>query len=101
MSWPELAPATHVLAGLWGDEAAVHAAFIGAERLQVVTLPCPDRRYPALSHLWPGAARLERAARDLYGLEATDANDNRPWLDHGRWPGRTNAAAYPFLPVEG
>jgi Ni,Fe-hydrogenase III large subunit len=102
MSWPaQITPVTHTLAGLWGEKAAMHAAFIGPEGLQVVTLPCPDRSYPALSPLWPGAARLERAARDLYGLEARGAADTRPWLDHGKWPSRPDAAPYRFLPVDG
>jgi len=102
MTWPtQFTPAMHTLAGLWGEETAVHAAFIGRDGLQVVTLPCPDRSYPALSPLWPGAARLERAARDLYGLEAIGAADGRPWLDHGKWPSRPSSAPYQFLPVEG
>jgi Ni,Fe-hydrogenase III large subunit len=102
MSWPShITPATHTLAGLWGEDAAVHAAFFGPEGLQVTTLPCPERSYPALSPLWPGAARLERAARDLYGLNAIGAADTRLWLDHGKWPSRPSDAPYPFLPVEG
>jgi Ni,Fe-hydrogenase III large subunit len=39
---------------------------------------------------------LERAARDLFGLEPVGLPDTRPWLDHG-----PNPTAYPFLPVEG
>ena len=27
--------------------------------------------------------------------------DPRPWLDHGRWPGRQSEARYEFLPAEG
>src|SRR5262249_10228072 len=52
------------------------------------------------------AIRLERAARDLYGLVPTDALDTRPWLDHGRWQGASpdasgKAAPYSFLGAEG
>jgi Ni,Fe-hydrogenase III large subunit len=32
------------------------------------------------------ASRLERAARDLFGIEFVGLPDPRPWLDHGRWP---------------
>ena len=52
-----------------------------------------------------------RAARDLFGIEAFDAPDTRPWLDHGRWGvrdplGRPSARAgtgdaYPVLAAEG
>jgi Ni,Fe-hydrogenase III large subunit/Ni,Fe-hydrogenase III small subunit len=31
------------------------------------------------------AIRLERAVRDLFGLEPQGLPDQRPWLDHGRW----------------
>ena len=39
--------------------------------------------------------------RDLYGVRPTDLPDPRPWLDHGRWPGRERDKRYEFLPVEG
>jgi hypothetical protein len=39
--------------------------------------------------------------RDLYGVQPVGLPDPRPWLDHGRWPGRENAARYDFLPSEG
>src|SRR5207247_7309442 len=54
---------------------------------------------------------LERASRDLYGLEPEGLPDQRSWLDHGRWPvrqplGKRTASAaqgdrYSFLPAEG
>jgi Ni,Fe-hydrogenase III large subunit len=57
------------------------------------------------------AIRLERAIRDLYGLEADGLADTRPWLDHGRWgvrqplgaatPRDEPAPPYTFLPTEG
>jgi Ni,Fe-hydrogenase III large subunit len=57
------------------------------------------------------AVRLERAVRDLNGLEPEGAADLRPWLDHGRWKvthplgaatdTAIDAARYSFLPVEG
>jgi Ni,Fe-hydrogenase III large subunit len=39
--------------------------------------------------------------RDLYGTKPVGLPDPRPWLDHGRWPGRENDRRYEFLPVEG
>jgi Ni,Fe-hydrogenase III large subunit len=56
--------------------------------------PAPSRRFPSVGRVRPGAIRLERAIRDLHGIEAEEAPDLRPWLDHGR-------GAYTFLPVEG
>jgi hypothetical protein len=59
--------------------------------------------YPSLGASHPPALRLERAIRDLWGLEADGSPDRRPWLDHGHWPTSRPAAKtpYPFLPVEG
>ena len=68
--------------------------------------------FPSLGRVHPPALRLERAIRDLFGLEAGGAPDARPWLDHGRWPmrhplgaahGRTGRRALRlrFLPAEG
>ncbi|MBM3534069.1 MAG: hydrogenase expression protein HypE [Alphaproteobacteria bacterium] len=54
----------------------------------------PSRRFPSVGRVRPGAIRLERAIRDLHGIEAEDAPDLRPWLDH-------RGGAYDFLPVEG
>ena len=66
--------------------------------------------FPSLGRVHPPAIRLERAIKDLFGLEPQGAPDARPWLDHGRWgvaaplgavaPAGASAA-YPFLPVEG
>ncbi len=39
--------------------------------------------------------------RDLYGVQPIGLPDPRPWLDHGRWPGREGDARYEFLPTEG
>ena len=39
--------------------------------------------------------------RDLYGVQPIGLPDPRPWLDHGRWPGRQSEARYEFLPAEG
>ena len=60
------------------------------------SLPCPEGGYPAVSIHRPGAIRLERAIRDLFGLEAEGAADRRPWLDHGRWPSSRAEAREPY-----
>ncbi|MFX9969647.1 hypothetical protein ABTP69_19565, partial [Acinetobacter baumannii] len=54
----------------------------------VASVAVIDGRYPAVSPVRPGAIRLERAIRDLWGHEAEGMVDPRPWLDHGRWPDR-------------
>jgi Ni,Fe-hydrogenase III large subunit len=85
------------LLGLWGEPDRVHMAVADAEdaaAICILTLPCPDRRYPSVGRLHPPAIRLERAAADLFGLTAEGSPDTRPWLDHG-------TADYAFLPVEG
>jgi Ni,Fe-hydrogenase III large subunit len=62
----------------------------------VLSLDCRSGSYPSVGALHPPAIRLERAARDLFGLEPVGLPDTRPWLDHG-----ANPTAYPFLPVDG
>ena len=96
------------LLGLWGEAGMVHMALRDGHSVAVASLSCPAGRYPAVSPCRPAAGRLERMARDLFGLEAEGAADARPWLDHGRWPhsrplGNPTAAvgaAYEFLPAE-
>jgi hypothetical protein len=86
--WLDLA--THLtivdwaLLGLWGDREEVHAALIDAAsgEIAVASLGCSERRFPSLASVRPGALRLERAVRDLFGL-AAESDDARPWLDHG------------------
>ncbi len=95
------------LLGLWGETTAIHAALIASEtnEICVASLECPDGRYPSIGKAHPPAIRLERAAKDLFGLTPMEAHDTRPWLDHGRWkrgveePGAP--PPYPFLTSEG
>jgi Ni,Fe-hydrogenase III large subunit/Ni,Fe-hydrogenase III component G len=108
------------LLGLWSDTDAVHLALLTEHpvegkdsRFTVVTLLCPQGRFPSVAAHVPHAARLERAIHDLFGLQAESASDARPWLDHGRWGLRAPLAALPapvdpapwadyaFLPAEG
>ena len=100
--------------GLWSDGEAVHLGLIAeptAAELLVVSLPCPERRFPSVGATHPPALRLERAIRDLYGLEPEASPDTRRWLDHGRWgvrqplgrrePAAADGDAYTFNPAEG
>ena len=108
-----LSDGTLTLVGLWGDDAMVHMALFDekAADFAIVSHAASNGRYPSIGAVHPPAIRLERAIRDLYGLEAEGAPDPRPWLDHGRWgvahplgaaaPANSDGAAYEFLPVEG
>src|SRR5258708_27895235 len=97
----QLAAGFWTLLGLWGDIGEVHMAVLdeGARGIAVVTIPCPDGRFPSVGAVHPPAIRLERAVRDLYGLEPVGCPDTRPWLDLGFWDvqhplgERRNAAA--------
>jgi Ni,Fe-hydrogenase III large subunit len=105
---------TLALLSLWAEPAAVHAAFLdeAGGGLLLASCPAPEGSYPALSPARPGALRFERTIRDLWGLTAVGGLDQRPWLDHGRWPVAAPLSARParssglplqpqFLPVEG
>ena len=99
--------------GLWGDKDAVHLALLEepSGEIGVVTLECPDGKFPSVAARHPAANRLERAIASLYGLKPIGAPDTRPWLDLGFWgvtqplgkakKSRVQARAYEFLPVEG
>jgi len=102
------------LTALWGEARTVHMALREntGRGLAVLSLDCPDGRFPSIAARHPPAVRLERALRDLYGLEPLGAADTRPWLDHGRWGVRAPLGAalpapdgapepYPFLRAEG
>ena len=100
------------LISLWCDGSAVHLSLYEENaRPIVVSLDCPDGRYPSVGLSHPPALRLERAIADLYGVVAEDLPDNRPWLDHGRWgvrrplrdcaPDAATGDAYAFLTAEG
>jgi Ni,Fe-hydrogenase III large subunit len=109
----ELAHGRWSLLGLWGEPATVHMAIMEQQSagIAVVSLECPERRFPSIGRHHPPALRLERAIHDLYGLSAEGAPDARPWLDHDRWGARLplgdridplpNAEPYRFLAAEG
>ena len=105
------APAWALL-GLWGDRAEVHMALRNEQsgEIGVVSLDCPDGTFPSVARTHPPALHLEATIRDLFGLQADEAPDRRPWLDHGRWglshplgpaQGPTETRPYEFLPAEG
>jgi Ni,Fe-hydrogenase III large subunit len=106
-----LAEGHWTLLGLWGEADAVHMALLDERSpdIGVVSLECPHGWFLSVGRRHPPALRLERAVRDLFGLQPKGSPDSRPWLDHGRWivrpPLGASAApapaAYPFLPVEG
>jgi Ni,Fe-hydrogenase III large subunit len=100
------------LLGLWGDTPDVHMALLdeNAGDIAVVSYACVNGIFPSVAAHYPPAMRLERAIRDLFGLEALASPDTRPWLDLGFWDVRhplgkkkraQKAAPYEFLPVEG
>ena len=101
------------LLGLWGEADCVHMALrdVADESIAVLSFACEGRRYPSVALHHPPALRLERALRDLFGLEPVGLPDRRGWLDHGNWDVRHPLAAtpeaapidkaYAFLPIEG
>lgn len=101
------------LVGLWGEPGAVHMAIAdeAPPAFAVVSLECPDARFPSVASFHPPAIRLERTIHDLFGLEAEAPPDRRPWLDHGRWgvrhplgrqePREDAPQPYVFLTAEG
>ena len=95
-----LAAGKATLLGLWGDAPDVLMALLDDGGVAVLSYLCPDGKYPSVGAQHPPAIRLERAIRDLYGLDAVGAPDTRPWLDHGVWHGGA-PVAYDFLPAEG
>jgi len=107
----ELAAGRTTLFGLWGDAGQVHMALLEEGEIVVVTLECGDGKFPSVGQVHPPAIRLERAIRDLYGLESLGLQDRRSWLDHGRFGLKHPLGAhveaspastlYPFLPSEG
>ena len=99
-----LADGSLTLLSLWAEPGAAHMALLGtgSPNAAVLSIACPDNRYPSVGAHHAPAIRLERAIRDLFGQDPVGLHDTRPWLDHGRWGDeQAPAASYPFLPVEG
>jgi Ni,Fe-hydrogenase III large subunit len=105
-----LAAGQWTLLGLWAERDQVHMALNDGGDFGVVSLVCDDKRFPSVGQSHPPAIRLERAIRDLWGLEPEGLADTRPWLDHGKWPQPSSddargaprvSGSYAFLPAEG
>jgi Ni,Fe-hydrogenase III large subunit len=97
-----LADGTLTLLSLWGEPGSIQMAVLESSQVTVLSLVCADGQYPSVGASHAPAIRLERAARDLFGLQPIGLPDTRPWLNHGRWGDEQAAATdYPFLPVHG
>ncbi|HYM18339.1 MAG TPA: hypothetical protein VEU06_07245 [Micropepsaceae bacterium] len=102
--------AGHVsLLSLWAEPKSVHMALLEERSVAVLSLPVINT-FPSVGARHAPAIRLERAIHDLYGFVPEDADDTRPWLDHGRWsssqplsatPALPDASPYTFLDVDG
>ena len=93
-TWRSIAARFHdgdaTLLGLWGEVGAVHMAILdeASPGMVVVSFECRHGNFPSVGQFHPPAIRLERAIHDLFGLIPEGSPDDRPWLDHGRWPVR-------------
>ncbi|MCG3169538.1 MAG: Formate hydrogenlyase subunit 5 [Pseudomonadales bacterium] len=69
-----------------GEGDLLRAAFLQPGGVVIVELALPDGAapYPRIDELFPAAARLQRALRDLSGVQA-EGGDRRPWIRHGAW----------------
>lgn len=54
--------------------------------------------YPDLAEIFPQAARMQRATRDLLGIDASGAVDTRKWLRHQAWPDDVYPLRGDFVP---
>jgi Ni,Fe-hydrogenase III large subunit len=69
----DLAAGRLSLLGLWGEPAAVHMAVLDEGGVAVVSLDSEDGTFPSVAAVHAPARRLERAIRDLFGLEPVAA----------------------------
>ena len=94
------------LVDLWGEPGAVHMALLDEASGALAALSYRVGQgggFPSLGAHHAPAIRLERSIRDLYGHQLEGAQDDRPWLDHGKWGpwSRAGSSPYPFLAAEG
>ncbi|MEZ5444510.1 MAG: NADH-quinone oxidoreductase subunit C [Gammaproteobacteria bacterium] len=112
------------LVSLWGSDdsdrgqgCTMHVAYAASGALACLSLPLGQHRtYPDLSPVYPAAVRMQRAVKDLLGLQASGSRDTRPWLRHGAWAageaplrkgcaiggaGTQRSEPYAFVPVSG
>ena len=102
----KLAETDWALLGLWAETNIVHMALRDeqAGEIAIASLARSDGQFPSVGRVRPGAIRLERAAHDLFGMVPEGTDDDRPWLDHGRWDTGCRSDAdqpYSFLAAEG
>jgi Ni,Fe-hydrogenase III large subunit len=103
------------------DPQCMCAAYVTLDGAFWLSLPLMEKEgqwvYPDLSNVFLPAARMQRAAADLSGVQAQGALDVRPWLNHGAWPvdyfplqqnpeklpavAPTELQNYPFVHVDG
>jgi Ni,Fe-hydrogenase III large subunit len=81
------------LVSLWAEPERVHMAVMSPADAAVSVLTLEGKRFPSVGRVHAPAMRLERAARDLYGVEPEGLPDTRQWLRHDE--------PYRFLPAEG
>jgi Ni,Fe-hydrogenase III large subunit len=99
MNWEQaieqLRSGEYSLVSLWGEPGRAHMALLraGSSEITLLHLDCEAQRFPSVGRSHAPAMRLERAMRDLAGLEPEGAPDPRPWLRHG--------SPYAFLAAEG
>ena len=90
--WEELAAGCaaglHDLSALWADGKGMRMALSDSARGLRTIIDLKAEDYPSVARHHAPALRLERAMRDLYGVNPIGLPDTRPWLDHGRWPGK-------------
>jgi Ni,Fe-hydrogenase III large subunit len=102
------------LRAMWADQTQVYALFLDPSDGAVLfaSVAVELGLYHALSPARPSAAWFERMIHDLWGHNAANGLDGRPWLDHGNWTVTPPLAARrleimvpaepkEFLPVEG
>jgi Ni,Fe-hydrogenase III large subunit len=96
-----LAVVDWVVMAEWAEAGEVHLALCDEQTgdIAVASHPCRDHRFLAMGRVRPGAVRLERAIHDLWGLVPEGQEDQRPWLDHGRWPYRQPLSSHPQPPA--
>jgi Ni,Fe-hydrogenase III component G len=68
-----------------GEAFTVHAALSVQSGLVIIALPVGGGSFPDVSDIFPAAGRMQRAVRDLLGVEAQGAADRRKWLRHTAW----------------
>ncbi|GBQ29063.1 NADH-ubiquinone oxidoreductase 49kDa subunit [Acetobacter estunensis NRIC 0472] len=94
--------------GLWCDGVRIHALFSenipgGDSRLRplMASLVPDGPRYRGLSSVRSAASPFERMIHDLWGVEAMEAVDVRPLVDHGAWSANAPLSARAVPSSEG